>query len=366
MRKNSFTRLLWVVSVLCVLLLAVSCGAQETKADLTAEERKLRDKVSAQVEEHWEVVKDPASTAMVEMICGRLAAFTSRDLDYTARILSEESPNAFTIPGGLIYVTTGMLDFVRSDDELAAVIAHELVHADKNHVMKQVARNQKLSVGTLLLTVASGGLGPVAILSNLLQVAVMNEYSRDFEREADYGSIELLYQAGYSPSAAVTILERMQEEEVKRPYVDPGVYRTHPKTQERVNDIISRIREKGWPLERKVPLCLLIPETSCDQNRCALYIDGYEIWAGPPSPVSQQVLERFEEAVREGLQLEIAPYDIHIVEQNGIRKLLIGRKVAALSEGLPEGMAPLDEVREALLEALQRAKRVHPVAEYFR
>jgi hypothetical protein len=45
---------------------------------------------------------------------------------------------------------------------------------------------------------------------------------------------------------------------------------------------------------------------------------------------------------------------------------LIGRKVAALSEGLPEGMAPLDEVREALLETLQRAKRVHPVAEYFR
>jgi len=82
--------------------------------------------------------------------------------------------------------------------------------------------------------------------------------------------------------------------------------------------------------------------------------------------VTQQVLERFEEAVREGLQLEIAPYDIHVVEQNGIRKLLIGRKVAALSAGLPEGMAPLDEVREALLETLQRAKRVHPVAEYFR
>jgi len=99
MRKNSFTRLLRVVSVLCVLALAASCGAQEAKGDLNAEERKLRDKVSAQVEEHWEVVKDPASTAMVEMICGRLAAFTSRDLDYTARILSEESPNAFTIPG---------------------------------------------------------------------------------------------------------------------------------------------------------------------------------------------------------------------------------------------------------------------------
>lgn len=352
------------VLVLVFLLLAGSCV--QAAEGLSEQERKLRDRTIEQVEKHWEIVKDPARAALVEMTGSRCAAFATRDLDYSFRLISEEQPNAFTIPGGVIYVTTGMLDFVRSDDELAAILSHELVHADKNHVMRQVARNQKLSVGTLLLTIASGGAGPVAILSSLVQVAVRNEYSQDFEREADRGSIEILHEAGYSPSATVTVLERLREEEAKRPYVDPGVFRTHPRTEERVRRIISFIRENDLSLERKVPLRILIPEIKCGRDFCVLTVDGGEIWSGPPSPETRKTLEKLEEAIEKGLQLETAPYDIHVLERKGNKKLLIGRTVAADQAEAPPGAASLDAVREALVRALQSAKRTHPVAEYFR
>jgi hypothetical protein len=299
------------------------------------------------------------------MIGSRCAALAERDLRYSFRLLSDDRPNAFTIPGGVIYVSTGMLDFVRSDDELAAVLSHELVHADKDHVMKQVARNQKLSVASLLVTVASGGAVPAAILSNLIAVAVQNDYGRDFESEADQGSVQILHAAGYSPSAAVTILERLQEEEVKRPYVDPGVYRTHPRTEERIRDIISFMRDQGLTLRRKEPLRLLVPEVLCGEEECLFRLDGRELWRGSREAGTRDVLEKLEQAVRTSLQLETPPYDIHVIKRDGTEKLLIGRTVAVDAAEVSSGMSSLGTLRDGLVGALQRAKSIHPVAEYF-
>jgi len=363
MKTRFFSFLLFFV-FLFQLFACSSISAAE--GDLSERERELRDRTIKQVEEHWEVVKDPSRSALVEMTGGRCAAFVERDLNYSFRLLADDDrPNAFTIPGGVIYVTTGMLDFVRSDDELAAVLSHELVHADKDHVMKQVARNQKLSVASLLVTVASGGAVPVAVLSNLLAVAVQNDYGRDFETEADQGSVRILHDAGYSPSAAVTILERLQEEEVKRPYVDPGVYRTHPRTEERVKDIISFMRDQGFSLRRKEALRLLVPEVSCSEEECLFRIDGRELWRGPREDGTRDALEKLERAVRTSLQLETPPYDIQVIKLEGTEKLLIGRTVAVDAAKAPLGMGSLESLRDGLVEALQRAKSIHPVAEYF-
>jgi Zn-dependent protease with chaperone function len=361
LKKRLFSFLLFFV----FLLLSTSCGVSAAEEDLSEQERKLRDRTINQVEEHWEVVKDPSRSALVEMIGGRCAVFTERNLAYSFRLVADDHPNAFTIPGGVIYVTTGMLDFVRSDDELAAVLSHELVHADRDHVMRQVARNQKLSVASLLVTAVSGGAVPVAILSNLLAVAVQNDYGRDFEREADRGSVQILHAAGYSPSAAVTLLERLQEEEFKMPYVDPGVYRTHPRTEERISDIISFMRDQGWTLTRKEPLRLLVPEVLCGEKECLFLLDGCELWRGPREGGTRDVLEKLKQAVRENLQLETPPYEIHVVKGEGTEKLLIGRTVAVDAAEVPPAMGSLGSLRDALVGALQRAKSIHPVAEYF-
>ncbi len=183
--------------------------------------------------------------------------FTDRDLQYEVRLIDEERPNAFALPGGRIYLTTGMLDFCRSDDELASILAHELVHTDRKHGMIQSARNQRLSIGALAVIIATGGQGAAPILANLAQVAIMNSYSKDMEREADTMGLKMLSQADYEPAAAVTVMERLQEEELKRHYVDPGIFAAHPKTRERVQTLIGIIRENGWPLERKNALRLL-------------------------------------------------------------------------------------------------------------
>ncbi len=359
------TRLFSFLLFSVFLLLSESCGVSAAEGDLPERERELRDRTIKQVEEHWEVVKDPSRSALIEMIGSRCADHMERKLPYSFRLLSDDRPIAFTIPGGVIYLSTGMLDFVRSDDELAAALSHELVHADRNHVMKQVARNQKLTVASLLVTVASGGAAPVAILSNLIAVAVQNDYGRDFEREADQGSVQTLRAAGYSPSGAVTILERLQEEEIKTPYVDPGVYRTHPRTEERIRDIITFMRDRGWALRRKEPLRLLVPEVLCGEKECLFRLDGRALWRGPREAGTRDVLEKLESAVRESLQLETPPYDIRVIKRDGRDKLLIGRSEAVDAAEVPLGMGSLGSLRDGLVRALQSAKSIHPVAEYF-
>jgi len=135
----------------------------------------LGRKVAEQVEKTWERVTDPTITARLNMILTHFRPHLDRDLPYEVRaIKDDEIPNAFSLPGGIVYFTTGMIQLAESDSELAGVMAHELAHTEKKHVMIQVARNQKLSLLGLGIIVATGGQAAAVLLTNVAQVAIMN------------------------------------------------------------------------------------------------------------------------------------------------------------------------------------------------
>lgn len=347
-------------------LLTLSSTSSCASSDADSKEIKLGEQVSKQIEEQWERVVDPVRVARLSMILSRLVPSTERDIPFEVRLIEEKRPNAFALPGGRIYFTTGMLDFCRSDDELAAVMAHELIHADKRHVMIQVTRNQKLNLGALAVLVLTKGQGAAPILASLAQVAIMNSYGRDLEREADSGGLNILVESGYVPAAAVTVMERLLEEEIKRPWVDPGIYAGHPRTKDRVRDIVGFIREKGWPLERKRALHLLRSSVESVGSGFALNIDGIQVWRGPGDSGSQELLRETRSALDRYLQMELSPFDIMVLETPGGEVLKIGMGTIAEESKIIPGMPPLSEFRERILETLDRARSIHPVADYNR
>ena len=356
-----FRPLQFLLQTALLLLMSVSISF----ADSMEKEIALGKNVSAELEIRWETTADPVQMARLELTLAKLVPFTTRPLPYEVRMIRDKMVNAFCLPGGIIYFSTGMLDFLRTDAEIAAIMAHELVHADRNHVMKQAARSSRVSVAALALMIASrGAVGPM-ILTNLLQVAVTNAYSMDLEREADKEGFKMLVSAGFPPAAMVTTLEAMIYDQIKRPIVDLGVYATHPELSERLHYIVDMAEEMRVPLERKKALRLLRPAIRPEGGDLVLTVDGMEVCRSSAGEEGRIVLEKLFESIESSLQMETPPYDIQVLEIGGAKALRIGPVLAA-REPLPEGTTPLSNLRESLVEALLAARDRHPSSGYNR
>ena len=371
----------------CVFLLCLATVSPAAEPD-PAKEVQLGAKVARQVEERWERIADPSVSARLDMICSRLTPYMKRDLPYEVRCVREKSPNAFSLPGGFIYMTSGMMEFLHSDAEIASVIAHELVHSDRRHAMIQAARSQRLSILTLGAIVLSGGSAAPIILANLLQTAITNSYSIDLEREADLVGLNVLVSAGYPPAAMLTVMEGLAEEQLKHPYVDLGVMMDHPEVKERIAYLTKIIREKGLPLERKRALNFLIVSVQSEKGMRFLSVDGVEIVRAPDDEKTATAFSDMKIAMDRCFQLELSPSEIQVVAFSDARPrptgslqqskrrndpvdmkplrrrgLRVGNTVV-FDESLPGAEPSLELIRARLLDALLRAQTRHPIARY--
>ncbi|MBP8674816.1 M48 family metallopeptidase [Acetomicrobium sp.] len=327
----------------------------------------LGRKVAEQVEKTWERVTDPTITARLNMILTHFRPHLERDLPYEVRaIKDDEIPNAFSLPGGIVYFTTGMIQLAESDSELAGVMAHELAHTEKKHVMIQVARNQKLSLLGLGIIVATGGQAAAVLLTNVAQVAIMNSYSRDLEEEADMVGLDLLIKAGYPPSAMITLLERLAEEELKRPYFEPGIYQSHPKLKDRIAYLKSTIMTKGLALNRKEVLGLLRVEVTEEDNFCLLAIDEEVILKLKSNPDTVAVLTHMAAGLNKALKLELEPYEVRIINVGEESFFCVGPDRIISQKDLPAGAPSLEEIRDKILLALEKARQKHTFTNFIR
>jgi len=324
----------------------------------------LGKKVCEQVEKKWDRVVDPVRVARLEAILQRLAPEAQRPLEYEVRVISEDQPNAFSLPGGYIYFTTGMLDFARSDPELASIMAHEMVHTERKHAMIQSARNERLSLLALAVAVASRGEAAAVIMANIAQVAILNAYSRDLEKEADLGGLKMLNATGFPVSSAVTVMERLAEERLKHPYVDPGVFLDHPDLPERIGYMAAFIKNSGWPLHRKDPLRLLRTSIEEKDRRLLLRVDGKEVWSGPSTEEVRSVMGVAKREIDRFLQMELLPSDISVERDEKGLLLRVGRGVVVRQNDLPEGMSSLEKFSESLRKSVVEAQRAHPMGRY--
>lgn len=200
-------------------------------------ERRLGQQAAREIERGLPIVSGPVAD-WVQRVGARLVAHSNSEFQYSFHVVDSPEINAFCLPGGHIYIYTGMRKVVKTDDELAAVLAHEITHAEEHHYARQSSKNSKrgalLGLGTLLL-----GLPPLASQAvGLLDFGLTQNYSREHEYDADRIGLERMTRAGYNPAAMVNVLQRLAEDE-NRDGLDRW-FASHPEGKKRVA-VISRL-----------------------------------------------------------------------------------------------------------------------------
>ncbi|MFC1753637.1 M48 family metallopeptidase [Thermoproteota archaeon] len=216
----------------------------------TEREVSIGKNVARQVEKEYKLLKNPLVIDRVDKIAEKIAAVCDRrDVAYYVRVVQAKERekelgadiNAFALPGGYVYVFESLLEFVDSDDQLAAVIAHEIAHIVAKHSIKKL----QASMGATLLTLATLATEDPNFVSgtNYALTNLMLAYSRQDELLADRLSIQYTREAGYDPRAMIDFLEKLREKHKKDPLRRRSVYRTHPYTAERIAEIKQQLGE---------------------------------------------------------------------------------------------------------------------------
>ncbi|MBL19971.1 MAG: hypothetical protein CMC82_09180 [Flavobacteriaceae bacterium] len=150
------------------------------------------------------------------------------EYDYNITILDNPQINAFTIPGGNIYVFSGLISFCDSPEQLAAVLAHEMGHVEKRHTVDRLAQEFGLSV---LFSIMTGG--DTVLLSDLYQTLISSGFSRSNEKEADQFALNLLEDASISPKSIASFFRKLNRENLA--YDDKiELVMTHPHNNSRI------------------------------------------------------------------------------------------------------------------------------------
>ena len=184
---------------------------------------------------------------------------TLAKFDYSFKIVDDKDANAFSLPGGYIYVNKGLLDYVQSDDELAGVLAHEIAHVAHHHAMQLMKAEQKqiTAMALALIVGASVGvdsshIGELAQAMTLVRIAKLNSYGQDAEIDADRTAVAYLAATKYNPVGMLTFMERYARDEIRKPGLDYGIFATHPPSTERAQWIIDEIEKRKIPINRRL------------------------------------------------------------------------------------------------------------------
>lgn len=187
--------------------------------------------------------KNPDVVRHVSAVGAKMVALSNRsDIDWHFYVVESKDINAFALPGGHVFITTAALKNLKSEDELAAVLGHEIAHVEKGHGAKKLQRAM-ISQGIAIAALADHGAS--AQMAGQLAVSVaLKGYDRDAEDEADNRGVELATRAGYDPHGLLGFFDTLQ---TKHP--DSGGLPTwasdHPPTSDRIKRVNDKISREG-------------------------------------------------------------------------------------------------------------------------
>jgi len=163
------------------------------------------------------------------------------DEDWEVEVFEAKDINAFAMPGGRIGVYTGLLQVAENQDQLAAVIGHEVAHVTQQHSLERVNREMTTRAGVIAGTaVLGGGSGVGDVLSMGAQLGLSLPFSRANETEADTVGLNYMAAAGFNPSASIQLWKNMGKKNKLGP---PQFLSTHPSGENRIQELIQQLPE---------------------------------------------------------------------------------------------------------------------------
>ena len=210
----------------------------------TDKEVQMGRSIDRQVRKEYKFSGDPLQQKRVEDIGKKIAAVSDRkEIDYYFQVLEDDQVNAVSLPGGYIYVNSGLLDKVSGDNELACVLAHEVGHIVARHSIKKLQAMQSYSVLRLLVAVAPGT-GEVGPAADAAFTQFLLGYSREDELLADQLGARYAKLAGYDPHGMITFLTKLQDINRRMPLQEKSYYKTHPYVPDRIRVVKQELGEQ--------------------------------------------------------------------------------------------------------------------------
>lgn len=205
------------------------------------EEKQLGDKFAAEVEKQRKVVANPAVQGYIDRLGNRLlTGVRAREFDFTFKVVRDDSVNAFAVPGGHIYVHSGLIKAAENETELAAVVAHEINHGVARHGTQQLTQQYGYALVLQLLMGENPNL-LAQLAGSLFGQGAFMAYSRGMENQADYLGVETMYRAGYDPRGMISFFRKLDTEERSNPGKLAQFFSSHPMTGERLQRVQAEI-----------------------------------------------------------------------------------------------------------------------------
>jgi predicted Zn-dependent protease len=193
------------------------------------------------------LVQDPVITEYVNRVGQNIVRNSDSKVPFTIKVIDASEVNAFALPGGFLYVNSGLLLATDEEAEMAGVMAHEVAHVAARHAVRQMTRAHFANIASIPLIFVGGGVGYAVRSAAGIGVPMsFMKFSRGFEEEADYLGVQYLYRTGYDPQSLMSFLEKIQAKEKIKPGTLSKVFVSHP-------PIESRIAKTQRQIDTKLP-----------------------------------------------------------------------------------------------------------------
>jgi predicted Zn-dependent protease len=202
-----------------------------------------------QIEKELDLIRHATVQQYVDGIGNRiLSEIGGTPYNFRFYVVKSTDPNAFAIPGGHIFLASGLIVMASSENEVASVVSHEIGHIKARHIAKRIEKSKKLSLVTLAGILAGaivGGKAAGAIMTGSVATgqALALKYSREDEREADQLGFQYLIKAGYDGWGLVSFLRKLQRMRSLSPGAPPHYLSTHPGLEDRISYLMGRLRD---------------------------------------------------------------------------------------------------------------------------
>jgi beta-barrel assembly-enhancing protease len=326
--------------IVFLVMLVINLSVLASDRDYKKEE-KIGQKIATRIKNQYDLIEDEEILEKLYRISEDLKEISGiEQINYQFNIIDREGPNAFALPGGFIYLTADLFDHVHSDDELAAIIAHEMGHIIHQHSIKQMQDNRKMKLVELFAVLLTGD-ETIGLLGELTTITVLNNYRREYEAEADLTALELLKKStNYHPIALLTYFERVGSEQLLKPGQNLGIFQTHPDIEVRLKNVKQYLIENGIEINRRLTTNYITVRGECnrtdnDEMIAQIFLNNEEIlkFTGREEGLLCEKMEGVKSKLDKNLKLNLETYDIAIHSAEEQSNLRIGsEKIISLTQ----------------------------------
>ena len=195
----------------------------------------LGRQLAAEIDQQAKFVTDPVIGEYVNRLGQNIVLHSDARIPFTIKVIDSADVNAFALPGGFLYVNSGLILAADNESEVAGVMAHEIAHVAARHGVEQASKGRLFQWLSIPLIFVGGPVGVIVQnAANILVPMSFLKFSRGAEEEADRLGLQYMWASGYDPASMLSFFEKLKAREKRKPGTLEKLFSTHPATGDRI------------------------------------------------------------------------------------------------------------------------------------